>query len=426
MNLAEYTREKEIVILNSIISDEQKEKLNAKIEEAKADANKLKDYAWYKKDFVHEFVMYELTPEQRKEYADKKNRRKDYQKQLETEFKQAPTMMEQLSLSNEGYMQIKPDSLLSTAGFNTTDENNPVSEAYKMLADFRGRVISVNKKIHGVYDKLGQAQLEKKWYGSLVMQYHKHIYPGMMKRWRVKGMYNEQRGTIEKGSYISLLHFLATPVEKMKHDKSLSDAEIGALKSIQNLFKEILDFCTHIGMYWNILSDYDKANIRRNFGDICGVVSAICLAMALRAIDDDDKEDSIAYNLALYEADRLASESFQFNPIGMGAEWKKLWSTPIAAQSGLQDLISTMGFISDWIFDDEFDPTYQSGRFAGQNKFVVRLKRRIPIYRGINTGLFEIGESNHYYKMGQNMLNSKLVENMMEWVDEDDEEDYEN
>ena len=422
MNLAEYTREKEIAILNSIISDEQKEKLNAKIEEAKADANKLKDYAWYKKDFVHEFVMYELTPEQRKEYADKKNRRKDYQKQLETEFKQAPTIMEQLSLSDEGYMQIKPDSLLSTAGFNTTDENNPVSEAYKMLADFRGRVISVNKKIHGVYDKLGQAQLEKKWYGSLVMQYHKHIYPGMMKRWRVKGMYNEQRGTIEKGSYISLLHFLATPVEKMKHDKSLSDAEVGALKSIQNLFKEILDFCTHIGMYWNILPAYDQANIRRNLGDICGVVSAICLAMALRAIDDDDKEDSIAYNLALYEADRLASESFQFNPIGIGAEWKKLWSTPIAAQSGLQDLISTMGFISDWIFDDEFDPTYQSGRFAGQNKFVVRLKRRIPIYRGINTGLFEIGESNHYYKMGQNMLNSKLVENMMEWVDEDDEE----
>jgi hypothetical protein len=142
--------------------------------------------------------------------------------------------------------------------------------------------------------------------------------------------------------------------------------------------------------------------------------------MALRSIDDDDKEESIWYNLALYEADRLASESFQFNPIGAMSEAKKLWSTPIAAQSGIEDLISTMGFISDWIIDEDFDPTYQSGRFAGENKFIVRLKRRIPIYRGINTSFLEITESNHYYKMGQNMLNSKIVEDMIEWVDDED------
>ena len=422
MNLAEYVREREISILKSILTEEQKEILDKRIEQVKADANKLKDYAWYKKDFLHEFAKYDLTDEQRKVYADKRNNRKADRKQLEKEFKQAPSLMDQLELGKDGYMKIKDDSLLGKSEFNVTDENNTVSEAYKMLADFRGRVISVNKKIHGVYDKLGQAQLEKKWYGSLVMQYHKHIYPGMMKRWRVKGMYNEQRGTIEKGSYISLLQFLATPIEKIKHNKSLSEAEGEALKGLQNIFREIFDFCIHINMYWNILPEYDKANIRRNLGDICGVVSAILLAMALRSIDDDDKEDSIAYNFALYEADRLASESFQFNPIGMGSEWKKLWSTPIAAQSGLEDLVSTMGFISDWIFDDEFDPTYQSGRFAGQNKFVVRLKRRIPIYRGIYTSIFEITESNHYYKMGQNMLNSKLVENMMEWVEEDNEE----
>ena len=46
------------------------------------------------------------------------------------------------------------------------------------------------------------------------MQYHKHIYPGMLKRWRVKGMYNEQRGTIEKGSYISLIQFMCYPINK--------------------------------------------------------------------------------------------------------------------------------------------------------------------------------------------------------------------
>lgn len=414
-NLEEYTRDSDITALKSVLSDELREKFNKVIEDAKADANKLKDYAWYKKDFVNEFAEMYLTTEQQKEYIAK---RKELNSKAKEEFNKASSLMDQLKLGSDGYMTIKEDSVLSQ--FNATDENNPVSEALKLLADFRGRVISVNKKIHGVYDKMGQAQLEKKWYGSLVMQYHKHIYPGMMKRWRVKGMYNEQRGTIEKGSYISLLHFLATPIRKSKYSKSLSEGEVSALESIQNIFKEIFNFCIHVNTHWNLLPDYEKSNIRRNFGDLCGVVSAILLVMALRSIDDDDKDESIWYNLALYEADRLASESFQFNPIGMVSEAKKLWSTPIAAQSGLEDLISTMGFISDWIFDEDFDPNYQSGRFAGQNKFVVRLKRRIPIYRGINTSFLEITESNHYYKMGQNMLNSKIVEDMIEWVDDEE------
>ena len=415
-NINEYTRDLDIQALKAIISDELKQKLDNIMANTKLDANKLKDYAWFKKDFVTDFAEMYLTDELRDKYIKERKNRIKAAKQA---FNEAPTLMDQLKLGTDGFMTIKENSILSN--FNTTDENNPISKALKLLADFRGRVISVNKKIHGVYDKLGQAQLEKKWYGSLVMQYHKHIYPGMMKRWRIKGIYNEQRGTIEKGSYISLLHFLGTPIRKANINKSLSEGEISALESIQNIFKEMFNFCIHVNTHWNLLPDYEKSNIRRNLGDLLGVASAILLVMALRAAGDDDNKESIWYNLALYEADRLASESFQFNPIGMTNEAKKLWSTPIAAQSGLEDLISTMGFISDWLFDEDFDPNYQSGRFAGQNKFIVRLKRRIPIYRGINTSFLEITESNHYYKMGQNMLNSKIVENMIEWVDDDED-----
>lgn len=415
-NLNEHIRYLDEKALEAVLTPELKEKFNKIKEDTKADANKLKDYAWYKNDFVSDFAEMYLTKEQQKEYI--KNR-KDRTKKAEEEFNNAPSIMSELELGKDGYMGFKTGSNLEF--FNKIEDNNEITTTIKALADFRGRVISVNKKIHGVYDKLGQAQLEKKWYGSLVMQYHKHIYPGMLKRWRVKGMYNEQRGTIEKGSYISLIQFLGTPIRKAKQAKDLSEGEINALESIQSIFKEALGFALNIKLHWNMLPEYEKANIRRNLGDIIGVVSAIMLVMALRSIDDDDKEESILYNLALYEADRLASESFQFNPIGIGNEAKKLWSTPIAAQSGVEDLISTMGFLSDWLFDDEFDPTYRSGRFAGQNKFLVRLKRRIPIYRGINTGIFEITESNHYYKMGKNMLNSKLVENLIDSVDEDED-----
>ena len=49
-------------------------------------------------------------------------------------------------------------------------------DAYKLLGIFKGKVISTNKKIHGVYDKLGGARIESEWWGGLVMQYHKHIH----------------------------------------------------------------------------------------------------------------------------------------------------------------------------------------------------------------------------------------------------------
>ncbi len=40
-------------------------------------------------------------------------------------------------------------------------KDKEVGDGYMFLGYMKGKVISVNKKIHGVYDKLGAAQLEK-------------------------------------------------------------------------------------------------------------------------------------------------------------------------------------------------------------------------------------------------------------------------
>ena len=53
---------------------------------------------------------------------------------------------------------------------------------------------------------------------------------------------------------------------------------------------------------------------------------------------------------------------------------------------------------------DEFDPTYKSGQFAGDNKLTVYLQRRIPIWRGIKSSFIDIYDNNHYYKVGKNIL----------------------
>ena len=403
--------------LMSMLDDKGKEEYHKMIEDIKKDPNKEKSFAWFQENTIEKFAKQYLPKSKWNELV---KTRKNFEKKALEDFNNSelhPDVLSQLTLSEDGYMEVKQGSIL--ANFDTTKSDGTPSDALTAIAALRNRVISVNKKIHGVYDKLGQAQLERKWYGSLVMQYHKHIPIGINKRYRKEGYYNEIRGTVEKGSYVSLLSFLATPFKEAKEEMQLNDDEVKILTGIQNTFKKIIDFTTHVGLYWNMLPEYEKANIRRNLGDCKGILISILLAIVLKAIGGDDDDDSIPYNLALYEIDRLRSEAAQFTPTGSINEFKKLWSAPIAAQSGLSDLWQSMDVISGMIFGgDEFDPYFRTGRFAGKHKLGVYIERRIPIWRGIKTGFIDINEQNTYYKLRQN-VGGWIVEDVLDWTEED-------
>ena len=138
-----------------------------------------------------------------------------------------------------------------------------------LIAGFREKVISVNKKIHGVYDKNGAAQIETKWWGSLVMQYHKHLYNGIFKRWRKKGFYSEFRGSRERASYLAFSDFMFTEFTNFKErvNNKTNDTNI-VLASIQTAMESAINTLINIEFNWNNLSNWEKANIKRNLGDI--------------------------------------------------------------------------------------------------------------------------------------------------------------
>ena len=376
-----------------------------------SDDNVRKEFAWFRKDMTTEF-MERLDNDKRKKFIEL---RKDFEKKALEDFDKQPDVMSQFKLGDNGKIAFTDGSILFQLN-NSAEANSDVNDAYKILGALKGRVISVNKKIHGVYDRLGSAQLEKYWWGALAMQYHKHIYPGIMKRYRKHGYYNEERGTIEKGCYNALIDFLAIPIRKYRQD--MKDNEVTGMEGLQNLFKHVADFCMNMSIHWNLLPDYERANIARNLGDICGVLAAVAIAIGLRALGDDDDEDGIIYNLCLYEADRLASESFQFNPYGAWVEAKKLWSNPVAVQSIINDILASMGTMSQILIEGEdYDPYYQSGKYAHQHKLKVYIERRIPVWRGINA-IVNIADDNHYYKLGDNMLNLIPVKDIAEWIKE--------
>jgi hypothetical protein len=414
MNEAEAIRHAHEAALQQVLTEELYNKWEQFIKHETKDANTKKEYMWFRKNFATEFANLYLNNEQKREFI---KLRKQYEKEARAAFNndaEHPTLYSQLALGSDGKLDFAKESVFSTLG----------DEAWNILGAFKGRVISVNKKIHGVYDRLGAAQIESEWWGSLVMQYHKHIYPGIMKRWRRQGYFNEERGSIEKGCYASLKDFLALPLhkkaytDKLKVENGMSDAQVTTLKGIQNMFSNYVEFFTHISLNWNMLPSSERGNIKRALGDIVGVMAGIMLAIALQVWKDDDDEESLMYNLAMYEADRLVSESFMYNPFGLASEAKKLWSSPIAVQSGIEDILHSMSVATQYILQGEdFDTYYKTGLFAGEHKIEVMLKRQIPMYHAIQM-LTRLQKNNKYYKLGDNMLSIVPVKDIANFIKE--------
>lgn len=363
-----------------------------------ADDNKKKEYVWNRRDINTEFANLYLTKEQKKQFI---TERKKLEKEAKVKFEELPTIMDQVDLK-DGRLAFKEGSILAELQAKSKDKE--VGDGYMFLGYMKGKVISVNKKIHGVYDKLGAAQLEKQWWGSLAMQYHKHIYPGVMKHYRRKGYFNEERGTKEIGCAPALFDFLTTPIRKLRYEKEMSDGQVEVLESLQVLLKGYAEFAMNLQTNWQLMPKWQRASIERAAGDVVGALGGICTALAVRCIwDDDDLKNSLWGNLMLYEADELTTQSMMYNMLFLPQQFDQLWSSPIAGVTAGKDIMAACNNIAAYVMDDDYDPNYTSGRYAGQNKIIVKLGRQIPIYRSLNN-LATLDKANSYYKTGDNLL----------------------
>ena len=374
-----------------------------------ADDNKKKEYIWNRRDINTEFANLYLTKEQKKQFI---TERKKLEKEAKVKFEELPTVMDQVDLK-DGRLAFKEGSIL--AELQAKSQNKEVGDGYMFLGYMKGKVISVNKKIHGVYDKLGAAQLEKQWWGSLAMQYHKHIYPGVMKHYRRKGYFNEERGTKEIGCAPALFDFLTTPIRQLRYEKEMSDGQVEALESLQVLLKGYAEFAMNLQTNWQLMPKWQRASIERAASDVVGALGGICTALAIRCIwDDDDLKNSLWGNLMLYEADDLTTQSMMYNMLFLPQQFDQLWSSPIAGVTAGKDIMAACNNIAAYVMDDDYDPNYTSGRYAGQNKILVKLGRQIPIYRSLNN-LATLDKANSYYKTGDNLL---TLINVKDWAND--------
>jgi hypothetical protein len=338
----------------------------------------------FKQDMITNFLR-----TQSKEVRDKfVAQYKEDSKEQRSKFDELPTFRSQLKLSN-GVAVLKEDSSLSNAD----------------VADFRNKVLTVNHHIHGIYDKIGANTLQQSWWGALLMQFHKHLVPGFQKRFGYRlghfdGVYNETRETINKGSYVSLAEFITFPVRKYYELNNSNELE--AVRTLQGLAKGYVDFFGNFVTYYNILPEYDKANLRRCLGEWIAITKAVALFVVGKLmLDDDDDESTQIADYVLYSADRLMSETIQYNPWGMMNEGQKLYSQPVAAFSIANDNLKLLGACCSYIFTgDADDLLYQSGTYSGENKLKVNLLKQVPVVNQIRKHE-RLGANNSYYKVRQ-------------------------
>lgn len=372
------------------------------LKDVKTDLNELRKYDTFSKDFNEEFLRDVGDKALIKEYIIERTKALA---KSEEEFNKNPLAEEQFELV-DGHTRIKAGSPMTGI----------------MFGELRQKIISINKKIHGVYDKIGAASIEKEWWGGLVMQYHKHIYPGIMKRYRIKGYYNEARSSIDKGSYVSLAQYLGTEFRglgKRVNERVDTDNENIALASFQEVIKASIDTVLNLKMNYQLMPVWEQNNIRRGLGDLLGITSAFMVAIAIHLMTDDDEiKESEILSTALYMADRLNSESAMFTPTGLFAEAGTLWSSPIAAQNGPKDLIKGLGIATGMLFDAEYKANYSTGLYKGQNKLAVLLYRNTPIYR-VFQRLGTMTKNNNYYKINENALNIKFARAIADSVNPD-------
>lgn len=358
-------------------------------------------YDTFKHNIIEDFLRAHTSKEIIQEYIHAKNQAI---KKAKEEWKTKPAIIDLLELKN--------GEIVPKAGAEITPD---------MINDIKNKTVNLNKKIHGVYDKLGAAAIEFTWWGSLVMQYHKHLYPGVMKRFRRRGYYNEQTNTIEVGSYVAFVDFLSKEFRNVVSDaKKQGDGYVGiAVASVQNTFKAVINTITNIKTNWNLMSPWERNAVKRCLGDLYGILSALLLGVAIYAMtDDDDEKESNIVATGLYLADRLLSESQMYTPWGLYSEGKTLWSSPIAAYNGPSDLIKIMDYSARWLFDEDFDPVYSTGIYKGKNKVGVLIKRNIPIYRVIER-LNNMTKNNSYYRINEKALNMKISKYIADQINPD-------
>lgn len=221
------------------------------------------------------------------------------------------------------------------------------------------------KSKDGAYSQEDKGAVARTLIGRAVMQYRNWMIPTIMDRFafqmnegKIEPIYNNFTETEKKGYYISLGQF------GYQIYKELFDLK-GNLLSLS------------IKGEFNKLTDLDKKNIYKALTEIGYLLATLALCKALKAASDDDKDNQLLSYFS-YQADRLNTEIGFYVPVLGTNDVLKILNSPAITVSQVQ---STLEIMDNLIW--EYDETYESGEYKGENKLGIKILKQTPVIKQI-------------------------------------------
>lgn len=381
MSLADYKFENYKKALNEILDDTEK----ADFERYLKERFKEEEFKESKKDYLRDYLL-ALPINKSNAFIGAK---KKLDASSEEEFNKHPRFIDTFYLDENGYAQLQNEIEVDGKKINTT-LNNEEFEKFKLKA------LKVVQKEQGIYNREDAGMAQRRGLGKLMIQFRKYMRPGWNKRFGTKfgkSFWTESRDEWDKGMYVSMFNFLKTGI-KRNYDLNESKEFHGMMGKI---LKDMYHFATNLSVYWNTLDDFEKGNIRRVMLEQLYLVATILVATMLKGLKpEDDDDENFAYDLAVYEIDRLYSNAMMYNPIGFINEGRKILKSPAAAQGTILDTYKLISNLVGYPLQTPEERVYKTGVYAGENKVMVNATKLVPILNKYQQ-LKRINKLNKYY-----------------------------
>lgn len=241
------------------------------------------------------------------------------------------------------------------------DSNEIISKDGRGVNLFRlsQKIKGINEYIHGDYNS--KQEIKKTATGRAIALFKTWIFATTEHRFGAQ-RYESRLQRDVKGRYRS--YFSATTQDGI---------ELSIKKILPLLLKAIVS-----GKAFDVLSDLDKVNLKRNLRElqILGAITLLTM-MAMGAGDDEDDPVKMrALNILINLASKTQSDlEFYLNPASMSS----IANNAIPIIGTMTDMVKIGTTFYGTILGDGI---YKTGPFKGQSKFVVAVGRTFPVTNG--------------------------------------------
>jgi hypothetical protein len=227
---------------------------------------------------------------------------------------------------------------------------------------FANLVSGVYKKTNQIKTKFDDPMLNRRWYGNALLLFRRYFQPGLRKRWGYgDGIHlDTETGHLTEGMYVSFGRYV----------------------------KEVAKGGFKFGSIFNMMEDFEKANVKRTTAELSTMLACIAIVALLSSASDNDDDEEYWKPYFAYQSRRMQSELEQYwNPI-------ELYRFILSPSATLRPIVDAADLMQHLMFQelpyrvgiaDEEGVYYENSTGAnkkGDLKTLAKAKKITPLLRG--------------------------------------------